>query len=95
MAFCVFCSLRTDPKHHRKKYEAVLFDEMVSICQQPFLQCSECGAGAGQKCLKAALSLMDGPVLFRSLLIQKELCQPDWYFTDIVIYAILNCIYNC
>ena len=64
MAFCVFCSLRTVPKHHRKKYEAVLSDAMVSICQAPFLQCSECGAGAGHKCLKEVSGLMDETVRF-------------------------------
>ena len=64
MAFCIFCSLRTVPKHHRKKYETVLSDEMVSICQGPFLHCSECGAGAGRKCLKEMLGLMDGTVGF-------------------------------
>ena len=64
MAFCVFCSPRTVPKHCTKKYEAVLADEMVSICQGPFLQCSECGACAGRKCLKEVLSLMDETVRF-------------------------------
>ena len=37
---------------------------MVSICQGPFLQCSECGAGAGRKCLKEMLGLMDETVGF-------------------------------
>ena len=64
MAFCIFCSLRTVPECHRKKYETVLSDESVSICEGPFLQCSEYGAGAGRKCLKEVLGLMDETVRF-------------------------------
>ena len=64
MAFCIFCSLRTVPKRHRKKYETVLSDESLFICEGPFLQCSECGAGTGRKCLKEVLGLMDETVRF-------------------------------
>ena len=64
MAFCVFWSLRTVLKHHRKKYETVVSDEVVSICQGCLLQCYECGAGAGQRCLKEVLGLMDETVRF-------------------------------
>ena len=64
MAFCVFCYLRIVLKHHRKKYEAPASDEAVSICQGCLLQCSEHGAGAGKRCLKEVLGLMDEMVRF-------------------------------
>ena len=64
MAFGVFCSLRTLLNHHRKKYEAAVSNEAVSICQGCLLQCSECGTGASKRCLKEVLGLMDEMVRF-------------------------------